>query len=297
MGRHDDNFKLTDGASYVMSKTTQQTQQIEIDKIDISGFNTRKDLEAGTEDSSIDNLAESISKQGLLSPPTVRQRGDRYELIAGQRRYLACRKVGFKTIPCFVRNDLSDEEATAISLVENVHRAEMNPIDKANALRKLFEHHEKEFDKVVKETGIGAQTIKRYLALLDLPEELKQKISTTEGPAKVQAMALLVKTFPDKGAMLDVYNKIAGFTQQVQTEIIKQSGGDLSKIEGLVEMAHQGVFHTVMCKGVHDCAFVPQWIQVVNDALKKRDDKVEDTKTRDIMVQVRKYVQTSPKRK
>ena len=74
--------------------------------------------------------SESISKQGLLSPPTVRQRGDRYGLIAGQRRYLACKKLGFKTIPCFNRNDLTDGEATAISLVENVHRAEMNPIDK-----------------------------------------------------------------------------------------------------------------------------------------------------------------------
>src|SRR2546428_10406028 len=158
-----------------MPKLDQQVQEIPIDKIDISGFNTRKDLEAGNEDSTITNLAESISKQGLLNPPTVRQKGKRYELIAGQRRYLACRALGWKTIPCFVRNDLTDEEATAVSLVENVHRAEMNPIDKATALQELYRHHGKDAKKVAKETGIGVQTIKRYLDLLELPEELKQK--------------------------------------------------------------------------------------------------------------------------
>lgn len=280
-----------------MPEKTQQTQEIDIEKIDISGFNTRKDMGAGTEDSTINDLAESISKQGLLNPPTVRRKGYRYELITGQRRLLACRKLSWRIIPCFVRDDLSDEEATAISLMENVHRAEMNPIDKANALYSLLEHHKKDIGRVAKETGIGIQTVKRYIALLELPEELKQKISTAEGPAKVQAMSLLVKTFPDKGVMLNVFGKIAGFTQQVQTEIMKQSGGDLSKIDSLVELAHQGVFNMVACRGVHNCAFVPQWVQVVNDALQKRDDKVKDTRILDIMVQVRKYVELPAKKK
>jgi len=279
-----------------MPKPTEQTQDIPIEKIAVSGLNTRKDLDAGTEDSTINDLAESIKRQGLLSPPTVRQKGSRYELIAGQRRYYACQKLGWKTIPCFVRNDISDDEATAISLVENVHRADMNPIDKANALNSLLAHHKNDLGGVSKETGIGTQTIKQYIALLQLPEELKQKLSTAEGPAKVQAMAMLVKTFPDKAEMLEVYGKMAGFTQQVQKEIMKQSGGDFSKIDGLVELAHQGVFHTVMCHGVHTCSFIPEWIQVVNDALNKRDDDIKDVTTRDIMVEVRKHVEL-PKRK
>ncbi len=270
---------------------TNQTTEIEIERIHISGFNTRKDLEAGTEDSTMENLAESISRQGLLNPPTVRRKGNRYELIAGQRRYLACKKLGWKTIPCFIRDDLLDDDATAISLVENVHRAEMNPMDKANALQSLLQHHAGKMEKVSKETGIGTQTIRRYIDLLELPEELKRKISTSEGPARVQAMSLLVKTFPDKGAMLEVYEKTAGFTQTVQAEIIKQSGGDLSRVDELVEQAHRGVFNRVLCTGVHDCGFVPQWIQVVNDTLKKLDEKVEDTRIRDIMLQVRKHIE------
>jgi hypothetical protein len=148
----------------------------------------------------------------------------------------------------------------------------------------------------VRETGIGIQTLRKYIALLKLPEELKQKISTSEGPAKIQAMALLVKTFPDKRDMIEVYNKITGFTQQVQTEILKQSGGNPSKIDSLVEQAHSGVFNITLCRGVRDCNAVPEWIQIVNDALKKRDDKVDDVKVRDIMVRVRKYIQLPDKR-
>jgi len=279
-----------------MASAVQQTQQIDIDLIEVSGVNTRKDLESGSEDSSVADLAESISKQGLLNPPTVRKKGSRYDLIAGQRRFLACKKLGWKTIPCFVRNDLTDDEATAISLVENVHRAEMNPMDKANALQSLLQHHMNDLQKVTKETGIGTQTIKRYLALLELPDALKAKISTSEGPAKIQAMSSLVKAFPDQGEMLDVYGKIAGFTQSIQTEIIKQSGGDLKKVDGLVEMAQAGVFHTVMCTGVHDCVFVPQWIEVINDSLNRRDDKVTDSRILEIMSEVRKYAEVPGKK-
>jgi len=263
-------------------------QDIDISLIEISDFNTRRDLEAGTEDSSMDDLARSIAEKGLLSPIIVRKRGEKYELIVGQRRYIACRKLGWKTIPAMVRSDLTDNDATAISLIENVHRAEMNPVDKANALKQLLQHHGNDYKKVSKETGIGLATIKRYVALLQLPEQLKQKISTMEGPVKVQMLERLVKTFPDKGAMLTAYEKIAGFTQTVQLEILKQSDGSLSKMDELVEKAHEGVFKMHMCKGIPDCAFVSEWVKLVDDSLHKRDESIKDVRIKDIMRVIRK---------
>src|SRR6266851_669636 len=96
-------------------------QDLSIQDIDISEFNTRKDLIDGQADSTLDDLARSIEKQGLLSPITVYRKPDsRYALIAGQRRLLACRKLGRMTIPAIVRAALDANEATAISLVENV---------------------------------------------------------------------------------------------------------------------------------------------------------------------------------
>ena len=265
-------------------------QDIDTSLIDISDLNTRKDLEAGTEDSSLDDLARSIAEKGLLSPIIVRKKGKRYELIVGQRRYPACRKLRWETIPSIVRSDLTDNDATAVSLIENVHRAEMNPIDKANALRQLLQHHGNDYKKVSKETGIGLTTIRRYVSLLQLPEQLKQKISTMEGPVKIQMLERLVKTFPDKGAMLTAYEKMAGFTQTVQIEILKQSDGSLSKIDELVEKAHEGVFKMHMCKGIQDCAFVTEWVKLVDDSLHKRDESVKDVRIKDIMRVIRKQV-------
>ena len=77
-----------------------QVKDIDMDKIIVSELNTRKDLNAGTEEGGIGDLANSIKEKGLLSPITVRVRTDGgYELIVGQRRFLAYQKLGWKTIP------------------------------------------------------------------------------------------------------------------------------------------------------------------------------------------------------
>ena len=95
--------------------------EIELDKISVSELNTRKDLDAGSEDASIDDLANSIGRRGLINPVTVVVRADgNYDLIAGQRRLIACRQLGMSTIPAVVREELDDNDATVISLVENV---------------------------------------------------------------------------------------------------------------------------------------------------------------------------------
>ncbi len=104
-----------------------EVREIEADRVSVSAQNTRKKLEPGQEDSSLDDLARSIQEKGLLSPILVRTAEAGFELIAGQRRLLACRKLGWGTIPAIVRTDLDDADATAISLIENVHRADMHP--------------------------------------------------------------------------------------------------------------------------------------------------------------------------
>jgi ParB family chromosome partitioning protein len=79
-------------------------------------------------------LALSIREKGLLSPITVLKNYDgTFDLIVGQRRFLACKQLGWKTIPAIIREEMDDTDATVSSLVENVHRADMSPIDKARA--------------------------------------------------------------------------------------------------------------------------------------------------------------------
>ena len=227
-----------------------------MDKIILSEFNTRKDLSAGTEDTGLDDLANSIREQGLLNPIIVRRKEEsRYELIAGQRRFLACQKLGWKSITAIIRDVTDDTDATIISLVENVHRADMNPIDKARAYQHIYDRY-KDFNKVAKETGISVSTIRKYLKLLSLAPSIQEKLSTADGPAGIETLARIAETF-SLGEQEAVLEGIGGFKQQIQLEIIKRSGGDLSKIAELREHALEGAFDTRICHGLHDCPFIP----------------------------------------
>jgi ParB family transcriptional regulator, chromosome partitioning protein len=239
-----------------------EVSELPLGEIDVSAFNTRKDLSAGMEDSSIDDLAASIKEKGLLSPVMVRvASGGRYELVAGQRRLLACRKLGMRTISALVRSQMDDADATAISLIENVHRAEMNPIDKARAFAALRDNYAGDLHRVSRETGVGLPTVKRYLSLLSLPEEIQARLSTGEGPARIESLSTLTRTFQRPEDMIDAYNKTAGFTQEIQKQILKASGGDVSRIEELVLQAQEGAFDSTFCRGLEGklmCEYIPQ---------------------------------------
>ena len=112
---------------------TDQVLQIPIAALRVAAANTRKDKDAGQEDTGLAGLAQSIKENGLLNPLTVRSLGDgSYEIVAGQRRYLACKQLGMPAIPAIVRDQVSETGAIALSLIENVQRADMHPLDKAN---------------------------------------------------------------------------------------------------------------------------------------------------------------------
>lgn len=232
-----------------------KVQKIPLNLLQVSRFNTRQDLDSGQEDSKLDNLAESIRKHGLLSPIVVRRTGeDQYEIISGQRRFLACQRLGVSEVDCIVREGVDDNDSLTLSLVENVHRADVNPIDKARALKNLYTRYGS-YAKVAEETAWTASTIAKYIALLDLPQDLQNKLSTAEGPAKVGAMAKLAQTFKGKDA-LDVYERISGFKASIQEEILRRSGGDVEKVEDLVQEAQEGAFDTRMCGGLYGCGIV-----------------------------------------
>jgi ParB/RepB/Spo0J family partition protein len=228
---------------------------IELNKLVVSELNARKDLHAGQEDSGINELASSIRQQGLLSPLIVRSTGDgRYEVLVGQRRLLACRKIELDAIPCILRDDLGDSDAVTLSLVENVHRADMNPLDKARALKALYGRHQS-YERVAKESALSISTVRKYVQLLSLPDELQQRLGTAGGPAGVGTLARLASTFAGDEAV-EVYDRISGFTQRIQEEIIKRSDGDLASIDDLIAEAQEGAFDIRRCGGAFGCDLI-----------------------------------------
>jgi ParB family chromosome partitioning protein len=224
-----------------------QVEDISVDNIRISEFNTRKDLTAGMEDASLADLANSITERGLLNPITVMTRPDgKFDLIAGQRRFLACKIVGMKTIPAIVRDDVEDVDATIISLVENVHRADMSPVDKARAYQKIYEKYG-DYGRVARETGLSVPTVRRYLLLLDLAPSIQQKLSTAEGPVGVAALSKLAETFAPH-QQERALEELGGFKQSIQLDMMKRSGGNLEQLSALRDKALEGHFDVKMCR-------------------------------------------------
>jgi len=225
-------------------------------KISISEHNVRKNLEAGSEDSNIEDLAKSINEQGLLNPITVVKRKATYELIAGQRRFLACQLLGWEAIPALIRSDVNDIDAKVISLIENVHRSDLHPLDKGRAYKEIYQVYGT-YSRVSKVTGVSIPTVKRYMLLLNLAPSIQDLLTTSDGPAGICTLSLLAKLFPDFEDQEYVLERISGFKQQVQEEILKRSGGDINEIDLLVNQALGGCFNVFICQGLKYCPNIP----------------------------------------
>jgi ParB family chromosome partitioning protein len=265
-----------------------EIREIKMIDIQLSQFNVRKDLDAGTEDMGLEDLAESIRDKGLLNPLIVRRLDTgTYELIAGQRRFLACQKLGWQTVPAIIRDINDDTDAMILSLVENVHRADLNPIDKAKAYERIYEKY-RDYNKVAKETGVSVSTIKKYLLLLKLAPSIQEKLTTTEGPAGLGTLSKIAETFAP-GEQENVLDKIGGFKQQIQFEIIKRSGGDAGKLEDLRKQALEGAFDTTICRGLDECQYIPLELrELVKDAIKKYEESGDKQSFQEIVKKLRR---------
>ena len=236
-----------------------ETQEIAINSIRVSSNNVRKNLSSGTEDTRQRDLANSIREQGLLNPIIVMPLpGGFYDLVVGQRRFLACRdELGWDTITATVRDDLDDTTATVISLVENVQRADMAPIDKARAFQSLFSQFQ-DYNRVAKETGVSAQTIRRYISLLYLTPSIQDKLTTADGPAGIGTLSQLARNF-DPEEQENVLEQISGLKQSLQEDIIRKSGGDPNKIPELKDIVVESDLNLHMCNEGLCFNMPPEW--------------------------------------
>ena len=249
-------------------------QEITIEDIDISEFNTRKNLDDGQIDSTIDDLAKSIDRQGLLNPITVLKKPDGlYSLVAGQRRLYACQLLGWASIPAIVREGISEADATAISLAENVHRADMNPRDKSVAFSTLF-NRLGSIRAVSRETGVGEGTIRKYIHLLDLAPTLQDELAAGEAK-NTKALAKLAKDIPDHEKQIETWRRISGFTQDVQSQIIGRLAPDLGNLGTLVDQAAEGRFgYQIVRNCPFDCPTIPESLkQKVANMISEYGDK------------------------
>lgn len=124
----------------------------------------------------LQELADSISHQGVIQPVVVRVKGgDSYELIAGERRWRAAQLAGIEEIPAIVRK-VSDEIAIAMALVENIQRENLNPIEEATALRRLVDEYQMTHQEAGDAVGRSRSAVSNLLRLLELSEEVRELV-------------------------------------------------------------------------------------------------------------------------
>jgi ParB family chromosome partitioning protein len=134
-------------------------------------------------------LAQSVRENGVIQPILVRKTGDNYEIIAGERRFRASCKVGLETIPALVRA-ATDEEMLELALVENIHRSDLNAVERAKAYQQFMKTFSLNQTEAAQKLGEDRTNISNYMRLLDLPQDL-QAMLTTEQLSMGHARALL----------------------------------------------------------------------------------------------------------
>jgi ParB family chromosome partitioning protein len=121
------------------------------------------------------DLARSIKANGVIQPIIVRPAGTGYQLIAGERRWRATKLAGIQTIPAIIRH-VNDEQLLELALVENIHRADLNPVERANAYQRYLSTLSLTQVEAAARLGEDRSVIANYLRLLDLPAEIKQML-------------------------------------------------------------------------------------------------------------------------
>lgn len=170
-------------------------------------------------------LADSIREVGVLQPVLVRPVGDGYELVAGERRWRAARRVGLQTIPALVR-ETDDAAALEHALIENLHRDELNPLEEAAAYQQLIEDFGLTHDQVATRVGKGRASITNVLRLLQLPPTI-QRLVQERKIGMGHARALLGT--PDRAFQEQLAKRIVAedlSVRSVEEAIREHQGGD-----------------------------------------------------------------------
>lgn len=126
-------------------------------------------------ESALENLAQSIRANGVVQPIVVRPMGNQFEIVAGERRWRAAQRAGLRKIPAAVR-EVSDDKLLELALIENIQREELNPIEEANAYRKLIDNIGLTQEAVAQSVGRDRTLIATSLRLLKLPDDIQKLI-------------------------------------------------------------------------------------------------------------------------
>lgn len=154
----------------VKAEGSSSINEIEISSIHVNPDQPRREFD----ETALQELANSISEIGIVTPITLQKLGnDRYQIIAGERRWRASQIAGKTTIPAYIKEDVSDKSVMEMALVENIQREDLNPIEVALAYQKMIEQYDMTQDRLSERVGKSRPAIANSLRLLKLPAPIQ----------------------------------------------------------------------------------------------------------------------------
>src|SRR5690349_12575180 len=200
-----------------------ELRQIPLDQMQRGKYQPRRDMK----EEALKELAESIKKQGVVQPIVVRPVGERrYEIIAGERRWRAAQMAGLDTVPAVVR-DVPDRTAIAMALIENIQRADLNPLEEAEAMQRLISEFEMTHQQAAEAVSRSRAAVTNLLRLLELTREVQELVR--QGALEMgHARAILALKGP---AQTDAARKVADkrLTVRETEELVRRR---LKELEG-----------------------------------------------------------------
>ena len=223
--RHDSHY-----VDLIASKDySPRIRMLSIDKIDPSPQQARSEL------GNIQELMASIKEKGILEPILVRKKGKRFEIIAGERRYIAAKNISLEEVPCIEMN-VSDNEAMELALIENMQRKNLDVFEEADGLKALSETYSYNHEQIAKKIGKARSTITEIIAISKIPKELRDLCSEFS----IKSRGTLLEIAKQKNRD-DMYRLI---TQVKQRELKREDTRDLSKqIKGKTTKVEKYVYN------------------------------------------------------
>lgn len=163
---------ISDKPKTTASKQALSIEYIDVSKIKISSYQPRENFS----ENQLNELALSIKEKGMLQPLILRQMAQGYELIAGERRLRAAKMLKIPQVPAIVK-DADNKDSLTISIIENVQRQQLNPIEEAHAFKRLISEFGISQEEVGKAVGKDRSSISNTLRLLNLPKEIQDEVS------------------------------------------------------------------------------------------------------------------------
>ena len=155
----------------VLGKTGKGLLELSVYEIDSNPFQPRKDFD----ETELGQLADSIKEHGLLQPIVVRKVGDRYQIIAGERRLRAATKAGFEHVPAQVK-EADDRQMTELAIIENLQRKDLNALEKAASFQNYLQQYGGTQEELAGRLKINRSTVANLIRLLELPESVQQAV-------------------------------------------------------------------------------------------------------------------------